>query len=119
MLTRNEERQNIVLLCMDANVYGVIGEDCGCPVGKEPCENCSCLYVLEEFSCLGKLTDALTDFKNGTDLDRKRCQLYLSTFDPCQPEDRKLCEGAIEKLHCDLLQFNQHSFFGYFNSFSR
>ena len=35
----------------------------------------------------------------------------LSTFDPCQPEDHKLCEGVIEKMRCNLLQLNQHCAF--------
>ena len=31
----------------------------------------------------------------------------LSTFDPRQPEERTLPKGAVEKLHCELLQQNQ------------
>lgn len=52
-------------------------------------------------------------------LNARRCEILqkecsdkiLSTFDPHQPEDRRLCEGAIEKLRCDLLQLNQHCAF--------
>ena len=37
-------------------------------------------------------------------------KLYLN---PCQPEDRKLCESAIEELRCNLLQLNQYCAFLY------
>ena len=52
-------------------------------------------------------------------LDTRRCEILqkqcsaksVSTFDPRQPEDRKLCEGAIEKLCSDLLQLDHHCAF--------
>lgn len=52
-------------------------------------------------------------------LNTRRCEILqlhssgksLSTFDTRQPTDCKLCESVIEKLHCNLLQLNQHCTF--------
>lgn len=128
-----------VVLCMDANVFDVVGAECGCPAGKGPCGSCKHIaavcYALEEFSRLGKLaefatcTDRLQAWNKPRqkklsiipvhELNARRCEILqkqssgkiLSTFDPRQPEDRKLCAGAIEKLRCDLLQLNENCAF--------
>ena len=53
-----------VVLCMDANVFDVVGAECGCPAGKGPCGSCKHIaavcYALEEFSRLGKLPEFAT-----------------------------------------------------------
>ena len=92
-------------------------------------------YALEEFSRLGKLlefttcTNRLQEWNKPRQkkvpiipvhqLNARRCEILqkqcsvksISTFDPRQPEDRKLCEGAIEKLRYDLLQLDHHCAF--------
>ena len=84
--------------------------------------------MLEEFSCLGKLpeftacTNRLQEWNKFPQkkvpiilvhqLNARRCEILqklfseksvynIGTFDPCQPEDRKLGEGAIKKLCSD------------------
>ena len=107
-----------MFLCIDVNVYDVIGAECECPAGKGPCGSCKHIaavcYALEEFSCLGKLlefvtcTDRLQEWNKPRQkkvpiipvhqLNARRCEILqlhssgksLSTFDPCQPKDRKL-----------------------------
>ena len=134
-----KDRVYKILLCMDANVYDVIGTECGCPAGKGPCGSCKHIaalcYALEEFSRLGKLpeyvtcTDKLQQWNKPREkkvpiiplhqLNARRSEILqlnssgknLSTFDPRQPEDRKLCEGTIEELRCNLLTLNQHCAF--------
>ena len=53
-----------VVLCMDADVYDVIGAKCGCPAGKGPCGSCKHIaavcYALEEFSRFGQIPELLT-----------------------------------------------------------
>lgn len=56
-----KDRVYKAFLCMDANVYDVIGAECGCPAGKGPCGSCKHIaavcYALEEFSRLAKLPE--------------------------------------------------------------
>ena len=134
-----KDRVYKILLYMDANVYDVIGAEWGCPAGKGPCGSCKHIaalcYALEEFSRLDKLpeyvacTDKIQQWNKPREkkvpiipvheLNARRSEILqlhsigrsLNTCDPRQPEDRKLCEGAIEELQCNLLQLNQHCAF--------
>ena len=53
-----------VVLCMDGDVFDVIGAKCGCPAGMGPCGSCKHIaavcYALEEFSRFGQIPEFLT-----------------------------------------------------------
>ena len=59
-----KDRVYKVFLCMDVNVYDVIGAECACPAGKGACGSCqhtvAVCYALEEFSRLGELPEFAT-----------------------------------------------------------
>ena len=53
-----------ISLCLDADVYDVVGAKCGCPAGKGPTGSCRRIagvcYALEEFSRFDQLPEFLT-----------------------------------------------------------
>jgi len=123
-----------IYICMDADVYDIIGAKCGCPAGKGPNGSCKHIaavcYAVEEFCRLGQLPEFLTSTDKQQEwhrpregklnvvpvhrLNERRSEILkqsrkgLSTFDPRQPEDRKLNEHAIEQFRCELME-NNHS----------
>ena len=121
-----------ISLCLDEEVYDVVGAKCGCPAGKGPTGSCKHIaavcYALEEFSCFGQLPEFLTSTDRQQEwhrphlgklnivpvhqLNKRRSEILkqstkgLSMFDPRQPEDRQLNNNAIEQLRCELLDSN-------------
>ena len=92
-----KDRTYKVVLCMDANVFDVVGAECGCPAGKGPCGSCKHIaavcYALEEFSCLGKLPEFAT------------CTDRLQAWN--KPRQKKVPIIPVHELNarrCEILQ---------------